>query len=281
MVAEMTALQGVIGRIYARDWHESEAVAEAIFEHYLPRFAGDALPRSSAGIAVGLADRIDSLAGLFAAGLQPTGTRDPFALRRIAVGLIHVLVARGLRINLRVWIEQAGRGLPIPLTHESLESCLQFITARQEALLLEEGHRYDVVAAVLRAQGQDPCGAAAAVAELEAAAVQSEWSPVLQAYARCARIVRGQKVDGRVDPNLFDMDAERALLAAAEEVAPPSSIDELVVNLRALVAPITDFFEKVLVMDEDPVKRANRLALVQRIVAMADGLADLSKLEGF
>jgi glycyl-tRNA synthetase len=302
----------VIGRIYARAWGESDAAAQAIFEHYMPRFAGDALPESAAGVAVGLADRIDTLAGLFAAGLQPTGTRDPFALRRTAVGLIQVLVARRLRADLRLWLARAGESLPIPLPQESLQTCLQFVAARHEALLLAEGRRYDVVAAVLAAQGHDPAGAAQAVAELGEAVAAPGWPLVLQAYARCARILprpsaqeskegrgivprptaeeskegrgisRAQKGDERLGLEPLEMDAERALLAAIEKIRRPiGSVGELVRSLQALVAPITEFFDKILVMDEDKAKRTNRLALVQRVVELADGIADLSKLEGF
>jgi glycyl-tRNA synthetase len=281
MVREMTSLQGVIGRIYAQAWGEDPGVAEAIFEHLLPRFSGDALPESEAGAAVGLADRLDTLAGLFLAGLQPTGARDPFALRRCAVGLVQILVSRGLRMDLRDWLRQAARSIPVPFDEGAFQACLSFIAARQEAVLLGEGRRYDAVAAVLEAQGHDPAGAASAVVELETAAAEPEWPPVLQAYARCARIVRSQKAAGRVDAGLIEMDAERELLVAVEKVGRPSSVDELVKNLRTLVPPITEFFDKVLVMDEDPARRANRLALVTRVVDLADGIADLSKLEGF
>jgi glycyl-tRNA synthetase len=282
MVMEMTSLQGVIGRVYAHDWGEPETVAQAIFEHYLPRFAGDAMPGSAPGAAVGIADRLDTLAGLFAAGLQPTGARDPFALRRTAVGLIQILVARGLRVDLGAWLGQAGSQLPIAFSEDAKEACLGFIAARQEALLLAEGHRYDVVAAVLGAQAADPAGVVRAVAELESAVGDSRWPLVLQAYARCARIVRGQKVDGRVDPKLFVIDAERILLAGIESVRRPvESAGALVGSLQTLVPPITEFFDKVLVMDENAALRANRLALVKRVVDLADGVADLSRLEGF
>ncbi len=282
LVAEMTSLQGVLGRIYALERGETEAVALAIHEHYLPRFAGDDLPESMAGIAVGLADRLDSLSGLFAAGVQPSGARDPYALRRTAVGLIQILVTRALRVDLRRWLDFAVLRVPLPRGEETREACLEFIAARQEALLLAEGHRYDVVAAVLGAQAADPAGAAKTVAELESAVGDSGWPVVLQAYARCARIVRGQKVDGRVDPGLFVIDAERNLLAGIENVGRPvESAGDLVASLQALVPPITEFFDRVLVMDADKALRANRLALVKRVVDLADGIADLSRLEGF
>ncbi|HMK09825.1 MAG TPA: glycine--tRNA ligase subunit beta, partial [Anaerolineales bacterium] len=282
LVAEMTSLQGVLGRIYALERGEAEAVAQAIFEHHLPRFAGDALPESLAGITVGLADRLDTLAGLFGAGMQPSGARDPFALRRTAVGLVQILVARGLRADLERWLDFAARRLPWADVEKTVEDCLQFIAARQEAVLLAEGRRYDVVAAVLAAQRTDPAGAARSVRELEQAVVEAGWPPLLQAYARCARIVRGQKVDGQAQPARYVMEAEKNLHAALDKVRLPlPSVGSLVTALKALVPPITEFFDKVLVMDEDSALRANRLALVQRVVSLADGLADFSKLEGF
>jgi glycyl-tRNA synthetase len=281
MVAEMTSLQGVLGRIYARESGESEAVAEAIYEHHLPRFAGDALPQTAPGVAVGIADRLDTLAGLFLAGLQPTGARDPFALRRCALGLVQILVTWKLRVDLAQWLDQAARDIPLPFSDEALRACLEFVVARHEAALLAGGRRYDVVAAVLAAQGHDPAGAAMAVPELEEAVNDLDWPPVLQAYARCARIVRGQTVDGSVDGRLFETDAERGLLAGVDKIGKPATVGELVMALRTLVPPITAFFDKVLVMDESPELRANRLALVQRVVSLADGIADFSKLEGF
>jgi len=283
IVTEMTSLQGVIGRIYAREWWgEPEAVAQAIFEHYLPRFAGDALPESAAGAAVGVADRLDTLAGLFAVGLQPTGARDPFALRRTAIGLVQILVSRGLRFDLEVWLRQAGAWLGDAFSEDALRACLEFIAARQEALLLAEGYRHDVVTAVLAAQGHDPAGAARAAAALTAAIQEPDWLPVLQAYARCARIVRNEKVHGVVDPRRLSQPEERTLFAALENTPRPiDSVPTLVGSLRALVPPITAFFDEVLVMDPDAKVRADRLALVQRVVELADGIADLSKLEGF
>jgi glycyl-tRNA synthetase len=297
MVTEMTSLQGVIGRIYAREWGEPEPVAQAVYEHYLPRFSGDTLPESAAGAAVGLADRLDTLAGLFAAGMQPTGTRDPFGLRRTAIGLIQILVARDLHLDLADWLAQAGGLLPIEFPEESREACLRFVAARHEALLLADGHRHDVVQSVLEVQGRNPAGASRAASELGAAVQAQDWPPVLQAYARCARIIprptskdskerrgitKGQAVDGAADPGLFDEEAERGLFKALEgSPRPAASVAELLGTLRALVPPITTFFDKVLVMSEDPAQRRNRLALVQQVVSLAENVADLSRLEGF
>jgi len=282
MVVEMTSLQGVMGRIYARDSGESEEVALAIYEHLLPRFSGDALPVSAAGTAVGVADRLDTLAGLFAVGMQPTGAGDPFGLRRTALGLIQILVARRQPADLERWLREAASGLPVEATGETIATCLEFILSREQALLLGVGHRHDIVEAVLKAQGRDPAGAAKAAAELAAASLAADWPPVLQAYARCARIVRGQAVDGAVDPRVFELAAERGLFEALKKSPhAAASVPELLEALRAMVPAITTFFDEVLVMSEDPAQRRNRLALVQRVVSLADGVVDLSRLEGF
>jgi glycyl-tRNA synthetase len=273
-----------MGAILAEESGEAPDVAAAIREHYQPRFAGDALPGSLAGAVVGVADRLDTLTGLFAAGAQPTGARDPFGLRRTAVGLIQILVSRAARADLAAWFAAASRSLPIPAAPEALAACLAFVTARQEALLLAEGHRYDAVAAVLAEQGSDPAGAAAAVSQLEALTLQPDWPTVFQAYARCVRILRsaGLEDTGEVDPGRLQMEAERNLNRAVDALdRPVRSVPALDSALRRLVEPITAFFDDVLVMDEDPGLRENRLALVGRIAGLARGIADLSKLEGF
>ncbi|HET7088989.1 MAG TPA: glycine--tRNA ligase subunit beta, partial [Anaerolineae bacterium] len=156
MVIEFTSLQGIMGREYARTSGESSAVAEAIFEHYLPRFAGDRLPQSKAGIAVGLADRLDSLVGLFAIGLAPTGSTDPWALRRAALGVVQVLVDRQISFSLRRGLELAARVQPVEVKDRVIDDVIGFIAGRQRVLLLDQGYRYDAVDAVLAARADDP-----------------------------------------------------------------------------------------------------------------------------
>jgi glycyl-tRNA synthetase len=141
MVIEMTSLQGILGHYYALSSGESEAVAEAIFEHYLPRFAGDLLPKTRPGLLVGLADRLDTLAGLFTAGMAPTGARDPFAQRRAALGLVQGLIAQNLSFQIEIGLEAAGRLLPIDFDQENLAACQRFIVERLRNLLLENGYR--------------------------------------------------------------------------------------------------------------------------------------------
>jgi glycyl-tRNA synthetase len=193
MVIEMTALQGVMGQYYALHSGESEEVAGAILEHYLPRFAGDRLPTTRPGLTVGLADRLDSLAGLFAAGLAPSGTKDPFAQRRAALGLVQNLISWDLDFDLRQGLSFAAEHLPLEVSPETQVACLEFILGRMRVLLIEGDYRYDIVDAVLAAQSTNPAGAARAVKSLSAWVKRPDWLTILQAYARCVRITRDQK----------------------------------------------------------------------------------------
>jgi len=156
MVVEMTELQGVMGRYYAKLSGEPEEVAEGIFEHYLPRNAEDRLPEGKAGLIVGIADRLDSIAGLFAVGLMPTGNKDPFALRRAALGLVQLLMGKNIEFDLEWGLEEAGRLLPVSFSQSTKQAALEFITGRLRGLLLEQGYRYDVIEAVLRCQAANP-----------------------------------------------------------------------------------------------------------------------------
>ena len=286
MVIEMTALQGVMGRYYALHSGESQAVADAIYQHYLPRSAGDVLPASKPGLLVGLADRLDSLAGLFAVGLAPTGTKDPFAQRRTSLGLIQALIGSGVTFDLREGIRLAAEGQPIQASSESQAACFEFITGRLRSHLLEEGgFRYDVVDAVLAEQAANPLGAWRAAQELSAWTARADWSTILPAYSRCVRITRDQAETFSVHPAGFVDPAETAFFQAvqAAENAPrePGSIDGLFQAFLPAIPAINTFFETVLVMAEDSALRANRLGLLQRVAALANGAADFSKLEGF
>jgi glycyl-tRNA synthetase len=283
MVVEITALQGVMGREYHRltsDDPDKDAVAEAIFEHYLPRFAGDKTPATDAGLVVALADKLDSIAGLFAVGLAPKGNADPFALRRAAIGIVQNLIAGGRSFSLLAGLKSAMARLPVPMNGDALNAAHAFVIERERQQLLDEGYRYDVVDAVLAAQDDNPAQARAAVAALEVAVKREDWPTTLAAYARCARIVRNQTPDARTQTP----DAEPAsimLAQAVDALAKPTDIQSLIFNLQSLTPPINAFFDKVLVMADVPGLRATRLALVSRIVAQADGIADLSRLEGF
>ena len=285
MVVEMTSLQGEIGRIYAERSGEPPEVAQAVFEHYLPRFAGDQLPASGSGAAVGLADRLDSIIGLFSVGLQPSGSGDPYALRRSAIGALQILIDRQVNIDLAYALTQAADGLPLSIPEGTLEACLEFLRGRQQALLSADGRRHDIIEAVLNEQANNPAAVVRAVDELEAWVQKEGWARTLQAYARCARITRELPDQGEVDRAAFEEPAEETLYAALEAAKSSEGRHESVEAFLAAFVPmipaIDKFFEDVLVMVEEANVRRNRLALLQAIVSLASGLVDMSALEGF
>lgn len=285
MVVEMTALQGVMGRQYAEASGENPAAALAIQEHYLPRYAGDSNPASKPGLTVGLADRLDSLAGLFAVGLAPSGSKDPFALRRSALGLIQALLGWNLDFDVYAGLAAAAARLPVTASPESQREALAFVVERLRNLLLEQGRRYDVVDAVLASQGHNPAGAVRAAVELEGWVTRPNWNEILPTYSRCVRITRDLHETFTVNSEVFTEDAERELYAALQTAEgmtrAPGSVADFFAAFTPMMPAITTFFEKVMVMAEDPAVRNNRLGLVQRIAALADGVADFSKLEGF
>jgi glycyl-tRNA synthetase len=281
MVTEMTSLQGVIGREYALRSGEQKDVAEAIGELYQP------VPKSKIGIAVALTDRIDSLVGLFAAGLAPTGAKDPFALRRAAIGVVQPLIEHEISFDLREAVRKAAGIQPIEVKEETQAQVLDFITGRLRVVLNELGFRYDVVDAVLAEQSSNPAAAAEAVKQLQAWVERKDWGTILPGYARCVRIIRSAAVNREQLPSvndaLFVEPEEKKLYQAVKKntKARPSTVDEFLTIVVRLIPAINAFFDKVLVMAEDQAVRENRLGLVGQIAGLSRGLADLSKLEGF
>ena len=285
MVVEMTALQGVMGRAYALRAGEPPAVAQAIEQHYWPQAAGDPLPESAAAAAVALADRLDTLCGLFALGLVPTGSADPFGLRRAALGVVQILLGRTQALDLRSALTVCAACQPLAVGAAAQQDALAFIAGRLRGVLLEAGHRHDVVEAVLAAKAHDPYAAQQAAAQLSAWLVRAEWAPLLEAFARCARMTR--ELDGTTPvlpaalQHAAEQDLWRGLQAAEAACAQHSSVDGLLRALQPLAPLVVKFFEDVLVMDEDAAVRSNRLGLLQRVAGLGTGIADLSKLEGF
>jgi glycyl-tRNA synthetase len=236
-------------------------------------------------LVVGLADRLDSLTGLFAIGLEPTGTKDPFAQRRAAIGLVQNLITAGIRFDLREGIHAAAALQPVVVSDEAQAKTLDFIVQRLRALLLEQGAAHDVVEAVLAAQGHDPATAAGVVEQLGKHVQHKAWVEVLPAFARCVRITRDLSEVYKLDSSKFAEKSEKELFAALEkaEAAKPfdGSVDAFLKAFMPMVPVISAFFEEVLVMAEDETLKRNRLGLLQRIAALADGVGDFSKLEGF
>jgi glycyl-tRNA synthetase len=281
MVTEMTSLQGVIGGEYALRSGEAPEVAQAISEQY------QAVPKTKIGLALVLSDRIDSLVGLFAAGLAPTGAKDPFGLRRAAIGVVQPLIEHDLDFDLAQAVNLSARIQPIEANAEVQKQVLEFIAGRLKVVLGDMGFKHDVVDAVLAAQSTNPAGTVRAVKQLSAWVGREDWSSILDGFARCVRILRSQTEDGRpkteVDEKFLIEAEEKELYKVIQSsvLGRPSTVNEFLEIVTKLIPSITAFFDKVLVMAEDKAVKENRLGLLQKIASLANGIADLSKLEGF
>src|SRR5512147_1395703 len=175
------------------------------------------LPSSKPGLAVALTDRIDSLVGLFAAGLAPTGAKDPFGLRRAAIGVVQPLIEHGISFDLREAVKKAAKFQPIEVKEDVQAQILDFIAGRLSVVLKEAGYRYDVVDAVLADQSDNPAHAAQAVKQLQAWVERKDWQTILPGYARCVRITRDQKQAYKVNVKNFVEKQEEALYKALEK----------------------------------------------------------------
>ncbi|MGE3537704.1 MAG: glycine--tRNA ligase subunit beta [Candidatus Tectimicrobiota bacterium] len=277
MVVEMTSLQGIMGSHYARASGESEAVAAALAEQY------QLVSSTRPGLALALADRLDSLLGLFAAGLAPRGSNDPFALRRAALGVIENLIANQQPCDVREALASAASLLPVPCESTTQTAVLSFMEGRLEGILRERGIPAAVVRAVLAVQGHNPYAASLAATALAEAITAPDWQSVLEAFARCVRITRQLETTLPLRPEALRLTAEQALWMAYQTAAATcdGSVPRLVAALRGLVPAIRRFFVDVLVMDEDLPVRENRLALLQQIAHLPQDVADLTQLEGF
>jgi glycyl-tRNA synthetase len=285
MVIEFTSLAGVMGREYAQRSGESVPVAQAVFEHVLPRSANDRLPASKAGMLLAVADRLDSLVGLFAVGLAPKASADPFAQRRAALGLVMIVAESQVDLDLRSAIHAAAAVQLMAVSAEVEQQVLDFIQRRFEQALLERGVRHDLIQAVLAVRGHNPAAARRTLDELAEVVASERFARVLTAYSRPARIVRGKGAGTEVDTGLFEASQEtdlwRAYQAVALRLSPSSSIQDFLNAFEPLVAPINAFFDKVFVMVDNERVKNNRMALLQRIASLTDGIVDLTKVEGF
>jgi glycyl-tRNA synthetase len=287
MVTEMTSLQGIIGGEYALRSGEDAEVAKSIAEQY------QTVPQTKVGMAVALTDRIDSLVGLFAAGLAPTGAKDPFGLRRAAIGVVQPLIEHDIDFNLDEAIKRSAKMQPIEVTADAQKQILEFIAGRLKVVLGDLGYKHDVVEAVLAAQSTNPAGTVRAVKQLSAWVRREDWSSILDGFARCVRIVRsaGRSDQLSVVSDQLLVEAEEKQLYKTLNLQPFdklragsstfNNVDEFLNTVAALIPSITAFFDKVLVMAEDQAVKENRLGLLQKIAALSNGVADLSKLEGF
>jgi glycyl-tRNA synthetase beta chain len=284
MVGEFPELQGVMGGYYARHDGESEAVAHAIEDHYKPRFAGDALPRNPVGIAVALADKLEALVGLFGAGEKPTGDKDPFALRRHALGLIRMLVERDLPLAVPKMLADAA--LAFAPMH-STEGVAHFMYDRLVGYLRELNYSSQEVDAVVSVRPPHWAELPKRLAAVRAFAALPESVSLAAANKRIGNILK--KSDAapptNVKESLLVEPAEKALVNALHSAGPLADKlfdnDEYAASLRELAvlkAPVDDFFDSVMVNADDPALRANRLALLQALHTAMNRVADLSKL---
>ena len=286
MVVEMTSLQGVIGRYYALASGESEAVAKAIEGHYHPRFPGDSVPDTLPGLAISVADRLDSLAGLFCVGIKPRSMSDPYGLRRDALGLLANLVGQGVHFSLRRGLQAAAQHLPVVAKDDALDEAFEFVIRRFEVNLRDEGLRHDAISAAIAAGLDDPYEIRR-IAEAFTKQIGTEtWLDILHAHSRCKRIVRDLDETFDLNPDV-DPDASSKALHEATEAAwhkmdaAEDKLTTLLDVMAELREPINVFFDVVMVMAKEPELKAARLALVQRIAALPSGIVDLSQFEGF
>ena len=294
MVGEFPELQGIMGRYYALADGEHPEVADAIAEHYSPLGPGDACPSAPVSVAVALADKIDTLVGFWAIGETPTGSRDPFALRRAALGVIRLIVENGLRLPLTPLFEAAQAGLREAAAEPVAPALLGFFADRLQVALRDRGVRHDLIAAVFALGGEDDLVRLLdRVAALESFLGSDDGANLLIAFRRAANIVRiEEKKDGTryadgVDQGRFAQDEERALFAALEAAGaaagPALGEEDFTAAMAALARlrqPLDSFFDAVTVNSEDPELRANRLRLLSRIGATLGEVADFSRIEG-
>ena len=287
-VIEFTSVQGVMGSYYAAASGETPQVAQAIGQHYQPRFAGDALPDTTVGKLVALADKLDTICGLFAVGQGPTGSSDPFALRRSAIGIVNMLEA-GLPISLAAAIDEslasfAAQGVAFDAAAVRAE-VVDFFVTRTKVMLRDAGVNADTIDAVLAAGVEEPAVISQRAHALEDARANDAetFDNLATAYARANNLRKPELGEG-VDDSLLT-DPERALasaVATAEQaVAAALESDDFAAalsQLAALRAPIDGFFADVMVMDEDAALRDNRLRLLNRFVAVFANVADFGKM---
>lgn len=286
MVFEFTELQGVMGREYAKVSGENENVAEAIFEHYLPRFAEDILPKTKEGIVLSIADKLDSIAGFFAIGIQPTGSQDPYALRRQALGIINILMDNNLDISLKELVDLTLDNYSfIEFNKEEvLNQIMDFFKDRIKNLFRDLGIRYDVIDAILSSNIDDIADMYARANALNSWIDKDELVEMLTAFNRVATLAQKAETD-KVDINLMREEAEFNLYQQFQEIR--SNVEHLLADkeytkaldaFASLRPAIDNMFDSVMIMDKDEAIKNNRLAILKQIYDIMLNICDLSKI---
>lgn len=286
MVFEFTELQGIMGRDYAKVGGENEEVCQAIFEHYLPRYAGDILPETNAGIALSIADKLDSIAGFFAIGIKPSGSQDPYALRRQALGILSILLDKKLSVNLNNLINAALDNYSnLEFNKEEVASqIVEFFVERVKNLFKDLGIRYDVIDAVLNNNLNDISDIHTRALELNRWLQKDELVEMLTAFNRVSTLAQKATID-IVKEELLKEDAEIKLYNGFKEIK--LNVESLLVDKKynqaldafATLRPLVDnLFDNVMVMDKDESVKENRLGLLKQIYSTMLTICDLSKI---
>ncbi|MDP2689116.1 MAG: glycine--tRNA ligase subunit beta [Deltaproteobacteria bacterium] len=290
MVGEFPNLQGAMGSVYARRSGEADAVAAAIYEHYLPSVSGGVLPASVPGAVVSMADKLDTIAGCFGVGLIPTGAQDPYALRRQALGVIAIILDKDFRVRLDELVEKEveilGNKILKAYTPEGVKKdVLDFFRDRLRHSLLGQGLSFDSVDAVLSAPWFDIVDAVKRVRALEGFKKHPACESLSAAFKRVSNILKGAEVAGAPGPALFTEPEEKKLFEVRNKLAPviegyaaSGDYEKAFEELASIKEQIDAFFDKVLVMAKDPSVRQNRLALLNSVRDLYFRMADLSKL---
>lgn len=288
MVIEFTELQGVMGREYALLDGEKPEVATGIFEHYLPRFAGDALPATTIGRIVGIGDKLDNICATFSRGLAPTGSQDPYALRRQALGVINILLDANYHISLAKIIAGTLYLLDIKPeeTGKLVPQIMEFFKHRLRNLLMDQGIRYDVIDAVFADKRNDDMVDLAVRCKALAAYVEAgNAEPLVQVSVRVSNLCKKIEKEVAISGALFKDESENKLhevvAAVSKEIIPEIVLYDYAAVLKAgekVIEPVNTFFDNVMVMDEDENVKNNRLAMLEEVRGIVNAVGDLSLL---
>jgi glycyl-tRNA synthetase beta chain len=297
MVREFTELQGIVGGLYARAQGESDEIADAVYDHYRPVGLEDPIPRNLTGCAVALADKLDSVVGCFAVGVVPTGSSDPYALRRAALGIVKIILEKKLPVSLSLAVGAASKAL---LTHKPKRGVtpdqetqiLDFILDRAKFVFRErEGFGYDEVSAVFRAGADDLVDAQKRLAALKTIRKSKNFEPLAVSFKRIRKILEKANIapgePRQVNPDLFESSAERELYFAVREAAAKvhtnkraGKYQDALETIAGLRKVVDQFFDGVMVMAEVEAVRANRLALLAELLREFTTVADFSEIGG-
>ncbi|WP_010201514.1 glycine--tRNA ligase subunit beta [Psychrobacter sp. PAMC 21119] len=294
LVGEYPELQGIAGTYYARLNDEPEAVAASLEEQYLPKFSGDVLPQTPIGICLALADRLDTLVGIFAIDQAPTGSKDPFSLRRSAIGILRILIEKQLPINLVALVEQAIKGYStsdgskIAKMGDTFTQVMAFLNSRYRAMYTEQGVSVDTIQAVQAINPHMPLDFDQRIRAVQAFSELSQASMLADSNKRVANILAKSEVSvaDNVDEALLSEPAEQSLYASVQQaqtaVQPlleQADYTQVLQTLASLDEPLTQFFDNVMVNSEDTALKNNRLALLKQVRALFLTVADISELQ--